>query len=62
MDTRIVGTRNGEMKLHKLNTGVIITHIDIGTGISVKARHPQDKDYIVWDLLHRTQQFYSKFK
>jgi hypothetical protein len=46
------------MKLHKLHTGVIITHIDIGDGISVKARHPKDKDYIVWDLLHKTQEFY----
>ena len=46
------------MKLHKLHTGVIITYTDIGTGISVKARHPKDKDYIVWDLLHRTQEFY----
>ena len=55
-----MGTRNEDMKLHKLHTGVIITHIDTGTGISVKARHPQDKDYIVWDLLHRTQQFYKR--
>ena len=47
------------MKLHKLRSGVIITHNDTGTGISVKARHPKDIDYIVWDLLHRTQQFYK---
>jgi len=46
------------MKLHKLHTGVIITHIHTDIGISVKARHPQDRDYIVWDLLHRTQEFY----
>ena len=53
-----MGARDEDMKLHKLRSGVIITHSDTGTGISVKARHPKDKDYIVWDLLHRTQQFY----
>ena len=59
MDTCTLGTRDEDMKLHKLRSGVIITYTDIGTGISVKARHPQDKDYIVWDLLHRTQEFYK---
>ena len=58
MDTCTLGTRDEDMKLHKLYTGVIITHIDTGTGISVKARHPKDKDYIVWELLHKTQEFY----
>ncbi len=53
-----MGATNGDMKLHKLHTGVIITHIHTDIGISVKARHPKDKDYIVWDLLHRTQEFY----
>lgn len=47
------------MKLYKLRSGVIITQIETETGGSVKARHPQDNDYIVWDLLHRTQQFYK---
>jgi fructose-1,6-bisphosphatase len=51
-----------EMKLHKLHTGVIITHIETYTGTSVRARHPKDVDYIVWDLLHRTQEFYRRFK
>lgn len=46
------------MKLHKLHTGSIITHIDTGNGIRVQVRHPKDLDYIVWDLLYRTQQFY----
>ena len=53
-----MGTRDEDMKLHRLRTGVIITHIQTGTGTSVKARHPKDYDYIVWDLLYRTQQFY----
>ena len=53
-----MGATNGDMKLHKLHTGVIITHIDTGDGISVKARHPEDKDYIVWELLYKTQEFY----
>jgi len=58
MDTCTMGATNGDMKLHKLYTGVIITHIDTGDGISVKARHPEDKDYIVWELLYKTQEFY----
>ena len=58
MDTCTVGARDEDMKLHKLHTGVIITHIDTGTGIRVQVRHPKDLDYIVWDLLYRTQQFY----
>lgn len=49
------------MKLHKLYTGVIITRIDKGDGIRVQARHPKDNDYIVWDLLYRTQEFYRGF-
>lgn len=53
-----MGARDEGMKLHRLHSGVIITHIHTDIGISVKARHPQDKDYIVWDLLHRTQEFY----
>jgi hypothetical protein len=57
-----MGARDGDMKLHRLHTGVIITHIDTITGISVKARHPKDIDYIVWELLYRTQEFYSRFK
>jgi hypothetical protein len=36
----------------------LITHIHTDIGISVKARHPKDKDYIVWELLHKTQEFY----
>ena len=55
-----MGARDEDMKLYKLHTGVIITHIDTGGGISVKARHPKDKDYIVWELLHRTQEFYNR--
>ena len=54
-----MGARDGDMKLHKLTSGVIVTHIDLGSGTKVKARHPQDKDYIVWDLLHKTQEFYK---
>jgi hypothetical protein len=57
-----MGATNGDMKLHRLHTGVIITHIDTGLGISVKVRHPKDIDYIVWELLYRTQEFYSRFK
>ena len=59
MDTCTMGARDGDMKLHKLTSGVIVTHIDLGSGTRVKARHPQDKDYIVWDLLHKTQEFYK---
>ena len=57
-----MGARDEYMKLHRLHTGVIITHIDTGLGISVKVRHPKDIDYIVWELLYRTQEFYSRFK
>jgi hypothetical protein len=57
-----MGARDEHMKLHRLHTGVIITHIDTGLGISVKVRHPKDIDYIVWELLYRTQEFYSRFK
>ena len=55
-----MGARYEDMKLHKLHTGVIITHIETDTGTSVKVRHPKDLDYIVWDLLYRTQEFYSR--
>jgi len=58
MDTCTMGTRDEDMKLHKLRSGVIITHINTSRGVNVKARHPKDTDYIVWDLLHRTQEFY----
>ena len=53
-----MGARDEGMKLHRLHSGVIITHIDTGSGIRVQARHPKDRDYIVWELLYRTQQFY----
>ena len=53
-----MGARDEDMKLHKLRSGVIITHIQTDIGTSVKARHPKDYDYIVWYLLYRTQQFY----
>ena len=46
------------MRLHKLHTGVIITHIDTGSNIEVKVRSPKDRDYVVWDLLYKTQEFY----
>jgi len=62
MDTCTMGARDADMKLHRLHTGVIITHIDTGLGISVKVRHPKDIDYIVWELLYKTQEFYSRFK
>ena len=53
-----MGARDEDMKLHKLRSGVIVTHINTSRGVNVKARHPKDTDYIVWDLLHRTQEFY----
>jgi hypothetical protein len=53
-----MGARNGKMKLHRLHSGVIITHIDTDRGVRVQARHPKDRDYIVWELLYKTQQFY----
>ena len=53
-----MGARDEGMKLHRLHSGVIITHIDTGSGIRVQARHPKDRDYIVWELLYKTQQFY----
>lgn len=53
-----MGGRNEDMKLHKLRSGVIISYIDTGYGINVKARYPKDNDYIIWNLLYRTQEFY----
>ena len=50
------------MKLHRLHSGVIITYTNTEMGVSVKARHPKDTDYIVWDLLYRTQEFYRLIK
>ena len=62
MDTYTMGTRNEDMKLHRLHSGVIITYTNTEMGVSVKARHPKDTDYIVWDLLYRTQEFYRLIK
>lgn len=49
------------MKLKKLNTGVIISHRYKKNYVTIKVKHPQDEDYIFWDLLYNNQ-FYNKWQ